>query len=376
MKRRLRLLLAVVSASALAGIVLFPSWVAAQARAACVLVTMLEPPVLAGAVRLGTREASFEDRPVAGVASVIARPAGEGPWPAIVFANGATPEGRHHPMVLRLARGFARAGFAVYVPELPGLRVGEVAPESVDATIAVARAAADRARGGRVGLVGVSTGGSLALVAAQDRALAGRVSVVAGVAPYTDIRNVLQLATTGTFREGGMVRAYEPTENYLKLVAGRSLARGLPPGRDRDRMTTVLRAVDDQDPNPLAVLGPLDRQTSSPEAEAVIDILANRDPRHFDELWDALPATTRKAMERVSPAAGGEPIAAPVELLTAPHDKYFPVAELTTPRLSNRHRVTVTGALQHGDPAVSLAKLGDLLRLDAFVVRSLRSAAS
>jgi len=373
--RALRIPLLVVFVSALTGVGLFPSWVAAQARAACVLVGMLEPPLLAGALRLATREPVLEDRPIAGVPSVVARPAGDGPWPTIVFANGATPEGRHHPAVLRLARGFARAGFVVYVPELPGLRVGEVAPESLEATIGVARAAADAARGGRVGLVGVSTGGSLALRAAQDPALHGRVSGVSAVAPYTDIRNVFQLATTGTYREGEDVRAYEPAEGYLALVAARSLARLLPEGPDRERMSTALRAVSDTDPDPLAVLDRLDRQTSSADADAVITLLANRDPHRFDELWKALPTSTREGMESISPASGRRPIDAPVELVTAPRDKYFPVAELTTPRLSERHRVTVTGALQHGDPTVSLSRLGDLARLDAFVVRSLRAAA-
>jgi pimeloyl-ACP methyl ester carboxylesterase len=365
---------AVLLSSALAAVALFPAWVAAQARAACVLVTMLDPPVLAGAVRLLTREPQFDDRPVAGIPTVVARPAGQDRRPAIVFANGATPEGRHHPVVLRLARGFARAGFTTYVPELPGLREGEVVSESVAATVAVSRAAAAEAPGGRVALVGVSTGGSLALVAAQSPELAGRVSAVAGAAPYTDIRNVLQLATTGTYREGDEIRPFEPAEGYLALVAGRSLAR-LVPGRDGVRMSDALRAVPDDDPDPLAVLERLDGEVTTPAGRAVIDLLANRDPRRFDERWSALPREMREGMAQISPADGRRRIDAPVELVSAPRDKYFPVEELTTPRLATRQRVTVTGALQHGDPAASLGKLGDLARLDGFAVRSLRAAA-
>ena len=38
------------------------------------------------------------------------------PWPALVFVNGATPDGRNHPIVRRLGLGLAQAGFLVFVP--------------------------------------------------------------------------------------------------------------------------------------------------------------------------------------------------------------------------------------------------------------------
>lgn len=354
---------------------IFPSWVAAQARAACVLVAVLDPPALGGAMRALTREPRVDDRMVAGVPTLVVRPVGEGPWPSILFVNGATPEGRRHPVVVRLATGLARAGFVVHVPDLPGLREGVFAPASAEAAVEVAAVAADGGRGGRVGLVGVSTGGSIALLVAQDPRMAGRVSAVSGVAPYTDIANVLSLATTGTYREGGRIRRHEPSEGWLALVAGRSVVALLPPSADRDLLVEALGAVSIYERDPLAVLEPLASEVESGDARAVLALLRNRDPDRFEALWRALPDSTREKLARVSPAEQRRPIEAPIELVTAPRDKYFPIEELTTPRLSTRQRVTVTGALQHGDPAASLGKLGELVRLDAFVLRSLRSAA-
>ena len=262
----------------------------------------------------------------------------------------------------------------VYVPELPGLRAGEVGPAAAEATLAVASEAAAGAPEGRVALVGVSTGGSLALVAARDRALAGRVSAVSAVAPFTDVRNVFRIATTGTYREGERVRPYRRRRaTWPWWPAARSVAL-LPPGAERDRIGGVLRGVADTDPDPLAALAPLDGDVKSAEARAVLALLANRDPDRFDARWDDLSEEVRRSLARISPATPGPPVEAPIELVIAPRDKYFPVEELTTPRLSVRQRVTVTGALQHGDPAASLGQIADLGRLNGFVVRSLRDA--
>jgi len=354
----------------------FSSWLVAQARAVCALSITLDAPVLSRAVELLTREPRTEDRLVGGVPTFIARPAGAGPWPTIVFGNGATREGRGHPVVQRLARGHARAGFKVLVPDLPGLRSAEVDPEAAATAVAVARAAAEspEARDGRVGFIGVSTGAALGLVAAKDPLLVDRVSVVAGIAPYTDIRNVLSLGTTGSYRVGGEIRRFTP-DPYLSLVTARSLIRALPAGGDRDALLGTLEPLDEYESDPLGrVLAGRPDQLGR-RAEEVLDLLANRDPARFDALYAALPTEVRLRMEGLSPVGVKGEIRAPIELATGPRDKFFPLSELEAPGLGPRRRVTVTTALDHGDPSPRLSELPDLLRLDAFVVRTLRAAA-
>jgi hypothetical protein len=48
-------------------------------------------------------------------------------------------EGRELPEVCRLVEGLARAGYLGVVPDLPGLRRGEIRPEAVHETLEVAR---------------------------------------------------------------------------------------------------------------------------------------------------------------------------------------------------------------------------------------------
>ena len=104
-------------------------WSRAQLKAIVVLAITERTPVIAALVRTVTDQPRSVETVVAGQPTSIFRPgSGHEPWPAIVFVNGATRAGRLHPKVRRLAQGLARAGFLVAVPDLPGLRLGEITP--------------------------------------------------------------------------------------------------------------------------------------------------------------------------------------------------------------------------------------------------------
>jgi pimeloyl-ACP methyl ester carboxylesterase len=362
--------------AALVAAAVYRSALASQARAIVVLGTVIEAPVLTWAVEVLTHEPTVMETVVAGAPTTVVRPAGSGPWPAVVFVNGATRRGRHHPDVQGLARGLGRAGYLALVPDLPGLRTGEISGETVARTLAVARAAAGRpdAERGRVALFGVSVGASLALVAAEDPRLAPRVSVIAGIAPYTDIVEVIRLATTGFYRSGGRLLPYQ-AESFVSLVTARSLAAALPRGPDRRRLLAHLRAVDDEAPAPLGVLrGRWTSELGDP-ARAVVTLLRNRDPRRFERLYARLPPSYRLRMRLLSPIVAAGRLGAPIEIASAPHDKYFPVAESRAlSRRAGDVRITVTSTLEHAIPEPSPGALADLVRFDAFIVRALRGA--
>jgi pimeloyl-ACP methyl ester carboxylesterase len=288
-----------------------------------------------------------------------------------VFVNGATRLGRHHPDVQRLARGLARAGFLVVVPDLPGLPGGEITGRTLGATGAVTRATAARPDVRAVSLVGVSVGASLALLVAEQPGL--DVAAVAGVAPYADLEDVVLLVTTGYHRVGGQLRRYH-ADPYVSLAVARSLTAGLPPSPDRDALLERLRGVPDEAPDPLAAVRSF-RIARSRDVRALVRLLSNRDPGRFDRLYAALPASLRAGIRRLSPSDGVARLHARVELATAPHDKYFPADESRElVRRARDARLTVTSALSHAELEPSLRAFRSFLRLDAFVVRSLRAA--
>ncbi len=263
---------------------------------------------------------------IAGVDSMVARPK-RGDGPVVLYANAATPRGVDEPAVGRFLGGLARAGFVAVAPELPCVRYGEVTPATVDALVAVADAA-----GRRVALIGASTGAGLVILAASDPRLAPRVTAVTSVVPFASLRNILELGTTGFY--DGRPFAAAP---LVASAAGRSLA------------------------------------ASAPDDPGVPALLGNRDPRCFDELYEELAPATRSLVEELSPVRRVRDVLAPVEIVSAPDDAFFPVAESHTLAEAGRDvRLTVTPALTHVCPRLRPG----LVRVAAVLDRTLARAAN
>ena len=377
-RRRRRLAVFLVVLAVLFGVLLvFWSWVDAQARAVVVIGTVLDAPVMTPASQAVSGEPRFSEETVAGNPALVARPAGEGPWPAVFFVNGTVPEGRKLPEARRLAEGFARAGYLVVLPDLPGLMEDRITPETVDETAEVVRAVSDRpeAAGGEVSMVGISTGATLALLAAERPAAGDRVSLVAGVAPYSDIRTILNVATTGRYEKENGSFARHDADPFLSYVVARSMIAALPPGPDRRVLSAEMEAIGREHPNPLGGLRLRGTADLGPDAVAVVALLANRDPARFDGLYSDLPEGVRADLETFSPLAGTGKIRAPVEVATGPNDKYFPASESRNlDAVSPDLRVTVTPAIDHAELEVSPQDAAAFAGFDAFVVRALREA--
>lgn len=380
------LLTVVVGLSCLcAAAVVSHAWISAQWRAVVVLSTVLEAPALSPATGLATSEPRIEDRRVAGVPTTVVQPPGEGPWPALLFVNGSTPQGREEPVLQLLAEGLARAGYVVYVPDLPGLREGEISGETLDSTVEAATeiASGPHAKDGRVGFVGVSVGGSLALLAASEPALERRATVVAALAPYAELREVMRIATTQTYRDGGELHRHQ-TPDYLRLVAARSLAAMISSEEDSRALLAMLPEAEhysppeEETPDPLAAL-PAFRvvfgDDLGSEASAALDLLINEDPERFDRLYEQLEPRMREEARELSPVYASPE--APVELVSAPRDRYFPVPRMRDLTAEEPGaRLTVTPAVSHSEPVPSFDEIPELLRLNGFVVRSLKEASS
>jgi pimeloyl-ACP methyl ester carboxylesterase len=348
--------------------------VRAQTSAATVLGATLDVP---GASMLGRRakEPRTHEDVLAGVPVTTVRPSGQPPWPTLVFMNGATPDGRAHPMVLRLSLALARSGHRVFIPELPGIAGGELAPATLAASIAFAEAAAGSAEAarGRVALAGVSIGASLALLVAGDPRIASRVSAVICVAPYSDLAKVMLLATTGTYREDGKLVPY-PVPAYLAVGLARSLAAMLPPTPATTALCEELRKLDPSSATAAAFREEAFRNAGA-EAMTLFELLSNRDPARFDDLYAALPEEIRSTVIDLSPLHVAPRLQAPVEIATAPRDRYFPVAESRALVAGSPNiRLTVTSLLAHATPRLSLRYLAELGRLNAFFVRALTAA--
>jgi pimeloyl-ACP methyl ester carboxylesterase len=341
-----------------------------------VLSLVLNRPFLSRLTRGCTRDPLVESTQADGVPVSIYRPHGQGPWPAIMFVTGAHPLRRKEPVVQRVAEGLARTGYLVVLPDLPGLGVGELTTRTVDAAAAVANHAVslDDPRDRRIALIGASTGASIGLLLAARSDLGKRISLVSAITPYADLRKMVCLATTARYENGGSSREYAVT-NLLRRAVARSMVVTLAAGAERERLLDEIGDILEDD-DPFARL-PTQTASLTPEAQAIMRVLANRDEARFDELFDELPPTLRSVIERLSPLSVAADVRAPVELAVPPNDPYFPLDEAETlARSMPNVRLTVTAALDHTRPGVSRKHLRALREFDRFVVRTLAGAAS
>jgi pimeloyl-ACP methyl ester carboxylesterase len=347
---------------------------ASSVRALTLLAVVLDPPVVSQVARALTREPRVDQTEAAGVPVEVVRPGGDGPWPAWLFVNGAHPLRRTEPVVTRLSRGLARAGYLALVPDIPGLGEGKITESTLDATFTVIETAVARpdVRDGRMALIGASTGASLALLAAARPELATRISVVAAVAPFADLERMICLATTRCYLEHGRFARYEVTPLHRQVVA-RSLVAAVPVADDREPLVALLDSADREEGDLIdAVRGAPGRE---PETRAILEVLKNEDPNRFAELCAALPSQVRTLLDRFSPLAACARVVAPVEVVVPPSDVYFPPGEARAlvDALPNA-RLTITETLDHTRPQLSLARLGEFRKFGAFVARGLAAA--
>ncbi len=310
--------------------------------AAAILSTLLFPP----ASRLA-RMPEVTRRELDGLTADLYLPAG-GPWPGLVLVLGALREGRRYELLEKVARTIAACGFAVLVPELGRLR-RLVLDEGALEDLVTAAQLLPRQPGvidAPVGLIGFSLGGSLALVAAGDPRLRGRVACVAAMGAYFRLADMLAAAMAGDLA----------APSTYAVVA--SVAATLP-APDRD---TVEHAIDRDRESPLEAISKIPIPSVGPEAQVVLG--AFRDRRPAD-----VAARLAPVMARLSPDAVIERIDTAVWVLHDERDRYVPVGQLAAMREAAAGRPNFTFSrlrlLEHTEPvppALNPARLfGDYL---------------
>jgi hypothetical protein len=223
---------------------------------------------------------------------------GEDAAAALVLVPGAVARGKDDPRLVAFANTFARARFAVLVPEIPNLRTQHLGPEDVQPIGAAIRylggCVAPAKRAGSIGVAAISYAAGPALVAALAPANRDLVGYLTAIGGYYDVEAVVTFFTTGYYREGPEApwRHREPNA-YGKWVFVRANAARLAGPTDRIALAEIAeRKLEDLDAD-IADL----RARLGPEGRAVMALLDNPDPDRVPALIDALPAPIRADLE-------------------------------------------------------------------------------
>jgi hypothetical protein len=222
---------------------------------------------------------------------------GEDAAAALVLVPGAVARGKDDPRLVAFANTFARARFAVLVPEIPNLRTQHLGPEDVQPIGAAIRylggCVAPAKRAGSIGVAAISYAAGPALVAALAPANRDLVGYLTAIGGYYDVEAVVTFFTTGYFREGPAAPwRYREPNAYGKWVFVRANAVRLA-GSDRVVLGEIAaRKLDDLDAD-IADL----RARLGPEGRAVMALLDNPDPDRVPALIERLPAPIRSDLD-------------------------------------------------------------------------------
>jgi acetyl esterase/lipase len=273
----------------------------------------------------------------------VYRPAGEGRHGALLFYVGVGPE-RRNPHLVRLAGALARAGVVVMVPVSPEMSRFRVLPGEKEGVIAAFEYLRSRpyVDPRRVGIMGISAGGSLVAVAAEDPRIRDEVRLLELFGSYYNASELLEAVTLRSIEVDGRRREWRPQEVTVDVF--------------RDMLLPTLPEADRRPLLPLfggkttAVPGGL-----SPPGRRVAELLVNRDPARADRLVAELPANIRELLAGVSPETRIGELRAELFLLHDVSDPIIPFTESRTfyngaKQARGRH-LTEIRLFEHVEPA-------------------------
>jgi hypothetical protein len=219
---------------------------------------------------------------------------GAGIRAAMVLVPGAAMLGRDEPRLQAMARTFARAGFAVLVPELPEVRRFMLSRADADRIASALRHLHARQADVPLGVVAISYAVAPAIIAALRDDLAAKVDFIVGIGGYRDAEAAIRFVTTGFFRPHGDGREVRLEPNvhgrwaFVLANAGRiddasdaRLLQDIARRRWQDQAADVAQQI--------AALGP--------QGRAVMALMENRNPDAVGGLLAALPDGIRREID-------------------------------------------------------------------------------
>ena len=239
---------------------------------------------------------------------------------AIVFVMGAPPLEPDDSRLERLADSTARAGYAMLIPFSPDLEREFIAREEPEAYVAAFEYLRQQSfvDPDRIGFIGVSVGGSLALIAASDPRISADVDFLLSFGGYYDALDTLAAVTTHTISYGGQEEPWDPSLHTQRVMAEQLIDR-LEDGGDRNLLWRAFVEEESVSSADLASLTPTGRHA--------YEFLANRDPARVPELVEQLPPAFLDDMRALSPSLRLDSIQAEIFILHDRSDQYVPYVE-------------------------------------------------
>ncbi len=243
--------------------------------------------------------------------------------PGVVIVHGVHHTGIDEPRLIRFARSIAATGIVVLTPEIAELRDYRVDPKSIDTIGAAARALSEEVHRAEVGVMGLSFGGGLALLAAADERHSSAIGFVVAVGAHDDLARVSHFFATGNIEDPDGRPQPIAAHEYGPLVLVYSHIEDFFPEEDVPAARDVLRAwLWEERDHARAGLPKL----SAPAKEKMERLFSGDVASIAPEISVEL-AKNKAQADRVSPHGRLSGLSVPVFLLHGAGDTVIPASE-------------------------------------------------
>jgi dienelactone hydrolase len=288
--------------------------------------------------------------------------------PGVVVAHGVHYQGIDEKRLVPFARALAREGLVVLTPELAELadyRITGSGVGIIEDSVSYLESRRDHVSADRVGLLGFSFAGGLALVAAARPELEGKLSFVTSVGGHQDLSRVLHfLIHDEITTPAGVV--HEKAHEYGLVVLVYGNLEHFAPAPDLPVLRGAFKAWLEED---RARARTFASQCTTAEGKRLWGLLESGTLGTLGPELDRLLAAQRAELSALSPSGHLHEIDAPVYLLHGAHDSVIPPSETSFGDRelgSTPHAALVSPLLEHVE-VNGAAGLGAELDLLAFM---------
>jgi hypothetical protein len=245
----------------------------------------------------------------------VYRPSGGGQHGALIFYIGVGPE-HDNEHLIRFSTALARAGILVLIPVSENLVEFRVEPGEEEGAIAAFQylQARDDVAPDRIGFLGLSVGGSIGALAAQDSRIRDDVRVVDSFGGYYSAHDLLAALVLRQVHVDGEWRSWEPSSVSYNVFIDTLLDR-LSEG-DRLLLEPLARGEETEVPGGLTTDG-----------QAAGELLVNRDPDRMPALIEDLPEEWHAYLDAISPATNIHNLRADTLIMHDINDNIIPYTE-------------------------------------------------
>ena len=245
-------------------------------------------------------------------------PSGNDRNPAVIFFMGVVPPNRNDERIVNMSEGLARTGTAVLIPWLETQNAEIIIKEDIESLISAYEFLElhNRVIPEKIGMAGICTGASMAIIAAQDSRINQKVHFINAFAGYYDARDLIKAVSTKTKSYRGTSEPWIPDRLTTSLV-NEHLIYG---SSEKDKL--ILKEILTN-----GYWTKEDRFSLSPQGQSTLDLISGTTMANAEKAIENLPVGTRTYLKEISPSTKVADIQTKVLLMHDTSDLLIPPEE-------------------------------------------------